>query len=133
MDNLHHTCRALRALAPINGSHSHKEHCFASVYGKLLPLIKRHFILGLWVFGSLGLWVFGSLGLRAIRSFSVFKTLRLYFGIAEAFFVKSLRLFFGIAEAFFLGSLRLFLGTLRLFFEIAEALFGIAEAFFWDR
>ena len=78
MDNLHHTCRALRALAPINGSHSHKEHCFASVYGKLLPLIKRHFILGLWVFGSLGL--------RAIRSFSVFKTLRLYFGIAEALF-----------------------------------------------
>ena len=99
MDNLHHTCRALRALAPINGSHSQKEHCFASVYGKLLPLIKRHFILGLWVFGSLGL--------RAIRSFSVFKTLRLYFGIAEAFFVTSLRLF--------LGTLRLFLGTLRLF------------------
>ena len=105
MDNLHHTCRALRALAPINGSHSHKEHCFASVYGKLLPLIKRHFILGLWVFGSLGL--------RAIRSFSVFKTLRLYFGIAEALFVKSLRLF---------------LGSLRLFFGIAEALFGNAEA-----
>jgi hypothetical protein len=95
MDNLHHTCRALRALAPINGSHSHKEHCFASVYGKLLPLIKRHFILGLWVFGSLGLWVFEPLDRLVSLKLcdSILESLRLFFGISEAFFVKSLRLF----------------------------------------
>jgi hypothetical protein len=87
MDNLHHTCRALRALAPINGSHSHKEHCFASVYGKLLPLIKRHFILGLWGFEPLDRLV--SLKLCD----SILESLRLFFGISEAFFVKSLRLF----------------------------------------
>jgi hypothetical protein len=95
MDNLHHTCRALRALAPINGSHSHKEHCFASVYGKLLSLIKRHFIFGVWVFGSLGLWGFEPLDRLVSLKLcdSILESLRLFFGISEAFFVKSLRLF----------------------------------------
>ena len=81
MDNLHHTCRALRALAPINGSHSHKEHCFASVYGKLLPLIKRHFILGLWGFEPLDRLV--SLKLCD----SILESLRLFFWIAEVLFL----------------------------------------------
>ena len=101
MDNLHHTCRALRALAPINGSHSHKEHCFASVYGKLLPLIKRHFILGLWVFGSLGLWVFEPLDRLVSLKLcdSILESLRLYFGIAEALFCEIAEALFGNAEA----------------------------------
>ena len=63
--------------------------------------------------------MFGSLGLRAIRSFSVFKTLRLYFGIAEALFGIAEALF-GIAEALF--------GNAEALFGNAEALFGNAEA-----